>query len=158
MHMLDSPVFFGWITPVYFWLLVLILCLVVEAVTVQLVTIWFAAGAVGALLAANFGLGLGAQLTIFVILSIALLLPLRPLMRNVLHTGRSKTNADRILDQTAVVVQTINNREESGQIRLMGQVWTARSLQEDDCIPEGETVVVRSISGVKAMVERRRES
>lgn len=155
--MLDSPVIFGWITPVYFWLLVLILCLVVEAVTVQLVTIWFAAGAVGALLAANFGLGLGAQLTIFVILSIALLLPLRPLMRNVLHTGRSKTNADRILDQTAVVVQEINNREETGQIRLMGQVWTARSLQEDDCIPAGETVVVRSISGVKAMVERRRE-
>ncbi|MDO5784156.1 MAG: NfeD family protein [Eubacteriales bacterium] len=152
--MFGSPVFFGWITPVYFWLLVLIICLVAEAVTVQLVTIWFATGAVGALLAANFGLGLGVQLTIFVLLSVVLLLPLRPLMRKALYTGRSKTNADRILDQTAVVVQTINNREESGQIRLMGQVWTARSLQENDCIPEGETVIVRSISGVKAMVER----
>lgn len=154
MLVFGSPVFFGWITPVHFWLFVLIICLVAEAATVQLITIWFAVGAVGALLAADFGLGIGAQLTIFVFLSVVLLLPLRPLMRNVLHTGKSKTNADRILDQTAVVVQTINNREETGQIRLMGQVWTARSLQEDDCIPEGETVIVRSISGVKAMVER----
>ena len=152
--MFETTLLFDWITPVYFWLLILIVCLVAEAVTVQLVTIWFAAGAVGALLAANFGLGIGAQLTIFLLLSVALLLPLRPLMRNALRTGRSKTNADRILDQTAVVIQEINNREEHGQIRLMGQVWTARSLQENDCIPEGETVIVRSISGVKAMVER----
>lgn len=155
--MFGAPAFLEWMTPVYFWLIVLIICLIAEAVTVQLVTIWFAAGAVGALLAANFGLGIVAQLTVFVLLSVILLLPLRPLMRNVLHTDRSRTNADRILDQTAVVVQTIDNREGSGQIRLMGQIWTARSLHDNDCIPEGETVVVRSISGVKAMVERCRK-
>lgn len=45
------------VSPVYFWLVVLIACLVIEAVTTQLVTLWFAAGSIGALLAANAGLG-----------------------------------------------------------------------------------------------------
>lgn len=142
------------IPPVYFWLIVLIACLVIEAVTTQLVTVWFAAGSIGALIAANAGLSPAGQLGVFLILSFALLLPLRPLARGILCPKQDKTNADRILDQTAIVIQTIDNRNGSGQIRLMGQVWTARSMQENEVIEEGETVVVRAISGVKAMVER----
>lgn len=142
------------VSPVYFWLVILIVCLVVEAVTTQLLTIWFAAGSVGALIAANLGFGYAVQLGVFLLLSFALLLPLRPLMRSILRPNHNKTNADRILDQTAVVIQAIDNKQGCGQIRLLGQVWTARSIREDDHIPEGELVVVRSISGVKAMVER----
>ena len=73
-----------------------------------------------------------------------------------LRPRQDKTNADRILGQTAVVIQAIDNRQGTGQIRLMGQVWTARSTQEEE-IAAGETVVVREISGVKAMVERAQE-
>ena len=141
------------VSPVYFWLVVLIACLVIETVTTQLVTLWFAAGSIGALLAANAGLGWAGQLGIFLVLSFVLLLLLRPLLRSVLRPRQDKTNADRILGQKAVVIQAIDNRNGTGQIRLMGQVWTARSIQNEE-IAEGETVVVREISGVKAMVER----
>lgn len=141
------------VSPVYFWLVVLIACLVIEAVTTQLVTLWFAAGSIGALLAANAGLGWAGQLGIFLVLSFVLLLLLRPLLRSVLRPRQDKTNADRILGQKAVVIQAIDNRNGTGQIRLMGQVWTARSIQNEE-IAEGETVVVREISAVKAMVER----
>ena len=102
---------------------------------------------------ANAGLGWAGQLGIFLVLSFVLLLLLRPLLRSVLRPRQDKTNADRILGQKAVVIQAIDNRNGTGQIRLMGQVWTARSIQNEE-IAEGETVVVREISGVKAMVER----
>lgn len=141
------------ITPVYVWLIILIVCLIVESVTTQLVTLWFAAGAVGAMLAANLGANATVQMTVFLALSIALLLVFRPLLHGVLRTKQDKTNADRILNQRAVVMQTIDNQNETGQIRLMGQVWTARSLQDGNVFQLGETVIVREISGVKAMVE-----
>lgn len=138
---------------VYFWLIVLIACLVIEGITTQLVTIWFAAGSIGAVIAARAGLSWTAQLGIFLILSFALLVVLRPLLRGVLRPRQDKTNADRILGQKAVVIQTIDNRNGTGQVRLMGQVWSARSIN-NETIAEGETVAVKEISGVKAMVER----
>lgn len=141
------------ISPVYFWLIVLILCLVVEAATPQLVTLWFALGSAGAMAAAYFGAGFVVQFAVCLLLSIITLLLFRPLLRGVLKTGNDKTNADRILGQIAVVTETIDNRAGTGQIRLMGQIWTARSLQDEITFREGDTVVVREISGVKAMVE-----
>ena len=141
------------VSPVYFWLIVLIVCLIVESLTPQLVTIWFAAGSVGAMIAAYLGASPLAQFGIFLLLSIVMLAAFRPMVRGILKTGKDKTNADRILDQKAVVTQTIDNRAETGQIRVMGQIWTARSLQDNTCFQTGDTVIVRSISGVKAMVE-----
>ncbi len=140
--------------PVYLWLIILIVCLVAEAATTQLITIWFAAGCIGALLAVTLGFGTTVQFAVFLIASFAMLLVLRPLLRGALRTRQDKTNADRILDQTAIVIETIDNQHGTGQIRLMGQIWTARNIEKDVMIPEGETVVVRDISGVKAMVER----
>ena len=83
-----------------------------------------------------------------------MLLLLRPGVRGKLLTTVDRTNADRILDQTAIVIQTIDAKQETGQIRLMGQIWSARAADPNDCIPEGETVVVTAISGVKAIVKR----
>lgn len=142
------------IPPVYFWLIVLIACLVIEAVTTQLLTIWFAVGSVGAMIAASLGFGGLVQFGVCLVLSIVLLILLRPVTRNVLRPKSDRTNADRILGQTAVVIQTIDDRNGTGQIRLMGQIWTARSVYKDEIIAEGETVIVRQISGVKAIVER----
>lgn len=142
------------IPPVYFWLAVLIICLVVEAVTTQLVTIWFAAGSIGALFAAKANLSHAMQLAVFLVLSFAFLLAFRPFVRKILRPKQDRTNADRILGQNAVVIQTIDNQAETGQIRLMGQIWSARSVQENEIIESGETVVVQKISGVKAIVTR----
>lgn len=142
------------VPSVYFWLVVLIACLVIEACSTQLLTIWLAVGSIGAIIAAALGLSEAVQLGICLVLSFILLLLLRPMAYSVLRTRQDRTNADRIIDQTAVVIQTIDEKNGSGQIKLMGQVWTARAVQNNEIISEGETVVVRSISGVKAMVER----
>ena len=127
------------ISPIYIWVGVLTFCLVAEACTVQLITIWFAVGSVGAMAAAAMGFGETVQ---------------RPVVRGKLLKTVDRTNADRILDQTAIVIQTIDAKQETGQIRLMGQIWSARAADPNDCIPEGETVVVTAISGVKAIVKR----
>lgn len=142
------------IPPVYFWLIVLIACLVIEAGTTQLLTIWFAIGSVGAMIAAALGCSELVQIGVCVVLSIVLLILLRPVTRNILRPRQDRTNADRILGQRAIVIQTIDDRNGTGQIRLMGQVWTARAVQNETIISEGETVIVRQISGVKAIVER----
>ena len=142
------------IPSVYFWLIVLIACLVIEACTTQLLTIWFAVGSVGAMIAAALGFGELVQIGVCLALSIVLLILLRPMTRNILRPRQDRTNADRILGQKAIVIETIDDKHSSGQIRLMGQVWTARAVQNYEIISEGETVVVRQISGVKAIVER----
>lgn len=144
----------GLIPPVYVWLIVLIACLVIEAGTTQLLTIWFAVGSVGAMIAAALGFGRFVQISVCLVLSIILLILLRPVTRNILRPRRDRTNADRILGQKAVVIQTIDDRNGTGQIRLMGQVWTARSVRNEEIISKGENVIVRQISGVKAIVER----
>ena len=136
------------ISPIYIWVGVLTFCLVAEACTVQLITIWFAVGSVGAMAAAAMGFG------VCLVVAIVMLLLLRPVVRGKLLKTVDRTNADRILDQTAIVIQTIDAKQETGQIRLMGQIWSARAADPNDCIPEGETVVVTAISGVKAIVKR----
>ena len=139
------------IPELYVWLAVLIICIIAEAVTTQLVSLWFSFGALGALIAAELGFGISVQSTVFVLLALLLLLALRPITRRILQPKQEHTNADRIVGQTAVVIETIDNQADTGQIRLLSQVWTARSMN-NTVIPEGETVVVENISGVKAMV------
>ena len=142
------------ISPIYIWVGVLIFCLVAEACTVQLITIWFAVGSVGAMAAAAMGFGETVQLGVCLAVAIVMLLLLRPVVRGKLLTAVGRGKAARILDQTAIVIQTIDAKQETGQIRLMGQIWSARAADPNDCISEGETVVVTAISGVKAIVKR----
>ncbi len=140
------------LSPFVFWIGLLILCCVIEALTVQLVSLWFAAGSLGALLAAWFGLPILWQWMIFALLSLLLLLLLRPMVAHLLHPGANRTNADRIVGMAAIVTETIDNQSGTGQIRLLSQTWTARTIQEGVIVPEGSTVYVESIQGVKAMV------
>lgn len=138
--------------PIYLWLAVIILGVTVEAFSLSLTSIWFAVGALGALVAASFGLSIGVQVGIFVIFSALLLVLLRPFFRRFLKTETEPTNADRILGQTAVVIEDIDNAKETGSVKLIGQIWTARSVSGQG-IAAGTEVRVREICGVKAMVE-----
>jgi len=145
-------VFFG-IDSLYVWVAVIIIGVAVEAFTLNLSAIWFAIGAVMSLIAASFGMSLSTQLIIFVLFSAALLIMVRPFCRKFLKTKNEPTNADRIIGEPAIVVQDINNVEETGEIKIFGQLWTARSA-DDSTIPKGATVRVTAIRGVKALVEK----
>lgn len=135
-----------------FWLIAFIALVAGEAVTVGLVCIWFAAGAVGGFLVAVLGGQFWFQLIVFAAVSALTLALVRPAASRFVHPRRSPTNADRVVNQTAAVTEAIDNEAGTGQINVLGQVWTARS-ELGVVIPAGTQVKVRRIEGVKVFVE-----
>lgn len=134
-----------------FWLAALIVFAVGEALTVGLTSVWFAVGALGALIAAGLGGGIWMQVAVFLVLSGLSLVLVRPLARRFLAPGYSATNADRVIGADAVVTQEIDNLRGQGQVNIAGQIWTARS-QDDLVLPVGTEVKVLRIEGVKVFV------
>ncbi len=141
----------SWLSMPVFWLAAALILAVIEGLTMGLTTIWFAGGAVVALLAALLGAGLGVQLVLFFIVSIVLLVGTRKLFVKKLRTGAEKTNIAALIDKEAMVLSDIRPME-TGIIRLGGQEWSAVCGDEEKTIPAGETVVVKKIEGVKAVV------
>lgn len=142
-----------WLTNSFLWVVVIVAALIVEAISLDLNAIWFAVGALGSLIVASVGGGLHLQLGVFVLLSALLLFLVRPFARRVLRPKGTATNADRIIDQQAIVTQPINNTLSQGEIKIFGQIWTARSVDGSE-IPAGAMVRVKEIAGVKAIVEK----
>lgn len=133
------------------WLGAVVIFVLIEASTMGLTSIWFACGALIAMVASLMGANIWWQLSLFVAGSAALLAGTRKWVGK-LRLGKVKTNADRILGQRAVVILAIDNQAAQGQVRINGQVWTARS-QNGEPIPAGAQVEVVQISGVKAIVK-----
>ena len=138
--------------PIYFWLAAFVVFGVVEAATVNLTSIWFALGALAALVAAALGAQLWLQAVLFVLASALFLALTRPVARKLLSQRRTFTNVNRILGKTCEVTEAIDNVEGKGQVNISGQVWSARS-QHDVVIPAGAEVKVLRIEGVKVYVE-----
>ena len=137
----------------WLWLTVAVIMAVVEAATPTLVTIWFMLGAVAALIAAWLGGPIMLQLVLFVAVSIILLIATRPLAKKLLEkTEKTTTNADRIIGETGIVTEEIDNIKNTGEIAVLGQVWSAKS-EFGNNIPVGQQVTVTQISGVKAIVK-----
>ncbi len=135
-----------------FWIVLLVVLIIVEAVTAQLVTIWFAAGAAAALIAELCGLEQWLQWVIFIAVSAIALIATRPLVRKVTKKAVQPTNADRCIGQTAVVTEDINNIEGRGQVHVNGITWTARS-SDGTVFKKDERVTVEKIEGVKLIVK-----
>lgn len=139
-----------WLASVV-WLVLLILFAVIEALTVGLVSVWFAAGALVALLSTYFTANIWAQITLFLLVSILTMAVLRPLARKYVLPKIVPTNADRVIGQEAVVTEGIDNLAGKGAVVVFGVAWTARS-EDGSPIPEGTTVTVNRIEGVKLFV------
>ena len=138
--------------PSTIWLIVLVVLIAGEAATVGLTFIWFAIGALGALITAWLGGAIWLQAVVFLALSALALVLALPQATQFLKTSRTPTNADRVIGKTAVVTEAIDNVEGKGQVNISGQVWSARS-QHDVVIPAGAEVKVLRIEGVKVYVE-----
>lgn len=136
------------------WLIAMAVFLIVEGIVPGLVSIWFALGALAALIAAMVGAPLWLQLVWFVVVSIAALALTRPLARKYVNGRVTPTNADRILGRECVVREAIDNLRGTGAVAVDGKVWTARMLNENETAREGETVIARRIDGVKLIVEK----
>lgn len=135
-----------------FWLAAFIIFAIGEAVTVGLVSVWFAVGALAALFATALGAGLWLQITVFLGVSALALALFKPLSSKFLKPRLSATNADRVIGAAALVTETIDNTQAQGQVKVNGQVWSARSAR-NVVIHEGTDVKVLRIEGVKVIVE-----
>lgn len=144
--------------PVYFWLILVILFIILELATMALTTIWFAVGSLVALAVAVAGGPLWLQTIVFIVVSFVTLLCIRKMAMNSFNQNREKTNADSLIGRTGIVTEDISNIHATGQVTVSGQEWTARTVEDNKTYVKGEVVVVRSISGVKLIVEKEEET
>ncbi len=135
----------------YVWIAVMVIMAIFEGVTTQLVSVWFVCGALAAAVVSFFVPVFAVQFGVFVGVSLLLLLVTKPLVKKAREVKPEPTNADRNIGKIAVVTQEINNTAGTGQVKLGGNTWTARTVN-DEVIPEGAEVTVKEISGVKLMV------
>lgn len=136
----------------FIWLGAVIVFALIEAVTVNLTVIWFAAGSAGALICAAFGAGIAAQAVLFIIISLICLVAVRPLAKKRLKTKKEATNADRIIGMEVRVTEDIDNLSGKGAVSAAGLIWSARS-ESTQVIPRGSLVRITRIEGVKVFVE-----
>ena len=134
------------------WLVLMVLLFIIEAATAGLTVIWFALGALAALIAALFGAQIWLQVLWFLVVSIATLWFTRPLALKYLNGRSVATNADRVVGMEGVVCEDIDNLAGTGAVKLDGKEWTARSDSGAN-IPSGSIVKVRRIEGVKLIVD-----
>ena len=140
-----------------FWLAAMVVFIAAEAMTVTLVSIWFAAGALGAVLVALMGGGVVLQVTVFLALAVALLLSLRSVVRKRFNPRITRTNVDSVVGATGIVLTPVNNIAALGQVQINGVEWSARST-DNTHIPAGTLVKVDRIEGVKVFVSPVRET
>ena len=143
-----------------FWMVILILCIVIEVLTLGLTTIWFAAGALVAIFAALLYAPIFVQVILFLLVSLTLLFFTRPIAVKYFNRDRVKTNVESMVGLQAIVTGEIDNVQATGQVTVSGQEWSARSWDDKVRIPAGAVVVVVAISGVKLIVrtEQRMEA
>lgn len=134
-----------------FWLVALIIFGIAEAATVGLVSIWFAAGALVALIAAGLNAAIWLQIVLFLVVSGVMLALLRPFFSRVVQPRQVRTNADRNIGRQALVTEEINNLAETGAVKLSGVIWTARAV-DGEIIPVDTVITVVRIEGVKVWV------
>lgn len=139
--------------PLVIWIVLTILFIVVEAVTEQLVSIWFSIGSLAAFVVALINSdAITVQIIVFVLVSALAFALTRPLAKKLTNKKIHPTNADRYIGAEAMVTEEINNRLGTGLVQAKGIIWTARSV-DDSIIPKDAVVLIEEIEGVKLMVQ-----
>jgi len=136
------------------WLVIAIIMFVIEVVTTGLATLWFALGAIVAMVMDLCGAPLPAQIIVMAVVSVVsfvlCMIWIRPKLESLRKKNIQHTNADRLIGREGVVIVPLNGMEGKGQVKIDGQVWSAKA---DTDIAEGIRVTVKSIEGVKLVVE-----
>lgn len=136
----------------FIWTLVLVISVIVEAITVDLVSIWFGLGAIAALIGESFGLSQTLQMVLFAVISVICIFVSRPLAKKYLRGNTIKTNLDRIIGKHCLVTETIT-ADNKGEVKVMGNLWAATSLNNEK-IQVGEYAEVISIEGAHVIVKK----
>ena len=137
-----------------FWLVAMIAFFVVEAATVNLLTLWFAFGALAALITSLLGGELWFQIVVFIVVTVITLIPTRKLAEKYFSKNHQATNSDIVIGKDCIVVEEIDNLLSTGAVKCLGKEWTARS-EDGRKIVIGETVIAVAIEGVKLIVRKK---
>ena len=136
------------------WLAIILGSFVIEANTAALVSIWFAPAALIAMTLDCFGVPLPIQLIVFLVLSFTFIFISLKFFKKKLKGKKTATNTDAVIGENAVVIENIDNLGCTGQVRVKGQVWTARSSKEEVKYDKDEILKVIAIEGVKLIVKK----
>ncbi len=131
-----------------YWFILFLILIFIELITVNLVSIWFALGAIGAMICACFTSFLWVQVVVFLIVSIISLIATKSFVKKVRKGAVVPTNLDRVIGKVGIVMKKIES-DSYGEVKVLGTVWTAVS---DQPIEVGEKVVIKKIDGVKLVV------
>lgn len=142
----------GFVDMTVVWLVAMIILLIIEGVVPGLVSIWFALGALAALISALFGAPIWLQIVWFFLVSIISLALTRPLAKKYVNSRVQPTNADAVIGKDCIVVEDIDNILGVGAVVVGGKTWSARSVDENVKPRKGETVKALRIDGVKLIV------
>jgi membrane protein implicated in regulation of membrane protease activity len=138
-----------------FWLIAMVVLLIVEGLAPGLVSIWFALGALAALISALLGAPVWLQIVWFLLVSIVTLALTRPLARKYVNGRIVATNADMLVGRECVVTERIDNVLGTGAVTVGGKIWTARMADPEGKAETGERMEVLRIEGVKLIVKPR---
>ncbi|MBQ9063865.1 MAG: NfeD family protein [Blautia sp.] len=139
------------------WLAVMVFLLFTEATTINLVTIWFAGGALAAAIAAYLHAGVIPQMLIFLAVSLVLLLITRPLCIKFMKKNNVKTNVDSLIGRTAVVTEDIDNLAQTGKVLINDVDWMARTTSDTVHISKGAVVKIEEVRGAHLIVKESRD-
>lgn len=138
------------------WLIIAILFFILEMIGPGFLLFWLGVGALITMVVSIFVDSVGIQIGIFTVSSILLLFCTRPLAKKFTKNDTTPTNAYSIIGKNGIVVKEINSIKGIGQIKVNGEIWSAKTLS-NEIIPEGEFVTVLKLDGVKAIVEKSKD-
>ena len=139
---------------VFVWLVIAVVLGIFEAATVALVSIWFAIGAVAAMVPAYFNAPFWVQILVFILVSALCFVFTRPFFKKIIRVNKQPTNVDRLVGQEGVATYDIENIECRGKVFISGLTWSARS-ETGELIPQGAVVTVKKIEGATLVVKRK---
>lgn len=138
------------------WVVIALAAIVIEIITIDLVSIWFVFGALAAIISALCGLSQTAQIIIFLAVSFIIIIGVRPLAKKYLRTNSIPTNTDRFIGKKALVINDILE-DKRGEIKIDGQTWSATTLNHQP-LEKGKHCLIRAISGAHMIVEEIKEN
>lgn len=137
---------------VILWIIALVVALILEAATTALISVWFALGSIGGLIAAAADAPFFVQLIVFTLVTVVCLIFTRPFIKKFMPKKFIPTNSELDVGKKAVVIEEINNAHGKGRVKLNGVDWAAVSV-DDDVIPLDAVVVVEEIRSAKLAVK-----
>jgi len=133
------------------WLVLFVGFLLIEGATVTMVSLWFAVGALAAMVASFLHAKIWLQVVLFLVISGVMLILLRPLSKKYFTPKLLRTNVDAVVGSMGRITESVDNINATGRVKLGAMEWTARS-SDNQPIPAGQLVKVDRIEGVKAFV------